>query len=41
MAAGLVSTSGFAGIPTTIIDPPNRAASPAGLALEGVQHPVF
>jgi hypothetical protein len=33
MAAGLMGTSGFAAIPTTALDPPHRAASPAVPAL--------
>lgn len=35
MAAGLVGTSGSAAIPTTALDPPDRAASPAVPALSG------
>ncbi len=35
MTAGLVGTSGFAAIPTTTLDPPHSAASPAVPALSG------
>jgi hypothetical protein len=34
-SAGLVGSDGFAVIPTTAIDPPQRAASPAVPALVG------
>ncbi len=35
MTAGLVGTDGFAAIPTTTLDPPHRAASPAVPAFSG------
>jgi len=38
VTAGLVGASGFAAIPTTAIDPPHRAASPAVPALSGPGH---
>lgn len=37
--ANLVGQDGFAAIPTTALDPPHRAASPAVPALNGSRSP--